>query len=96
LAIVKVDNKGRILLSKELRKAGGVEKNDRLIAKPLSKGKILLERSPKRQKAMNDPLEWLLNHPAEISSKNLRDKVKKIHDSRKLLESLKDELWMGG
>ena len=95
LTIVKVDNKGRILLSKELRKAGGVEKNDRLVAKPLGKGKILLERSPRRQKATNDPLDWLLDNPAEISSRDLKDKVKKIHDTRKLLESLKDELWMG-
>ncbi len=31
------------MLSKELREAGGVEKNDFLIAKLLSKGKILLE-----------------------------------------------------
>ena len=68
---------------------------DRLIAKPLSKGKILLERAPRHQKATHDPLDWLLDHPAKIGSRDLQDKVKKIHDSRKLLESLKDELWTG-
>jgi bifunctional DNA-binding transcriptional regulator/antitoxin component of YhaV-PrlF toxin-antitoxin module len=94
VTVLKIDSKGRVLLSKELRKAGGVEKNDRLVAKPIGKGKILLERSPRHQKASNDPLDWLLSHPAKISSVVVKDKLKKIHDSRRLLESMKRELWV--
>lgn len=58
MAIVKVDDKGRIQLSKELRRTSSVQKNDRLIAKSVSKGKILLEKTTAEAK-LNDPLDWL-------------------------------------
>ena len=93
--MVKVDNKGRVLLSKELRRASGVEKNDHLIAKPLSGGKILLEKSSRQPSTENDPLDWLLKNPAEINSKDLKDKIKKARNTRGLIESLKEELWTG-
>jgi bifunctional DNA-binding transcriptional regulator/antitoxin component of YhaV-PrlF toxin-antitoxin module len=51
LALVKVDEKGRVLLSKELRRESGVQKNDRLIAKPLSRGMILLEKPEQQSEA---------------------------------------------
>lgn len=95
MSMVKVDNKGRVLLSKELRRASGVEKNDHLLAKSLSKGKILLEKPLRQPSTKNDGLEWLLKHPAEINSKDLKDKIRKIRNTRRLIESLKEELWTG-
>ncbi|MHB8565740.1 MAG: AbrB/MazE/SpoVT family DNA-binding domain-containing protein [Nitrososphaerales archaeon] len=96
MAVVKVDDKGRILLSKELRKAAGVETDDHLIAKPLSEGKILLEKTTQQKYAKLDPLDWLLSHPAKIRSANIKKEVKKKRDTRKLLEEWKQQFWMGG
>jgi bifunctional DNA-binding transcriptional regulator/antitoxin component of YhaV-PrlF toxin-antitoxin module len=94
LAVVKVDEKGRVLLSKELRRESGVEKNDRLIAKSLSKGKILLEK-PLRQPKANDPLDWLLTHPGKIQSAITREQVRRSGSTKELIEKWKEQLWMG-
>jgi bifunctional DNA-binding transcriptional regulator/antitoxin component of YhaV-PrlF toxin-antitoxin module len=96
LAVVKVDEKGRVLLSKELRHESGVQKNDHLIAKPLSKGKILLEK-PARQPKRNeeDPLNWLLNHSGKIKSAEVKKEVNKSRSTRELIEKWKEQLWMG-
>lgn len=94
MAVVKVDEKGRILLSKEIRKKTGVERNDRLIARPLSKGKILLEKTlPKSDK--DDPLDWLLRHPGKIKSTRVAKQVREASSTSELIEKWKDELWMG-
>jgi bifunctional DNA-binding transcriptional regulator/antitoxin component of YhaV-PrlF toxin-antitoxin module len=90
LPIVVVDDKGRILLSRELREESGVEKNDHLIAKSLSKGRILLEKPARQPRSRRDPLDWLLSHPAKIRSSNLRNEVKKKGSTRELLEDWKE------
>jgi len=95
LAVVKLDEKGRILLSKELRKAVGVEQEDHLIAKPLGSGKILLEKTTRRSYPKKDPLDWLLNHPARIRSKRIKAEIRKKNSSRELLEEWKQHLWLG-
>jgi hypothetical protein len=43
----------------------------------------------------SDPIEWLLKHPAEIKSKDLNDRIKKIRNSHGLIKSMKEELWTG-
>lgn len=94
MAVLKVDDKGRILLSKELRKESGVEKNDRLLAKSLSKGKILLEK-PSRQPEAKDPLDRLFSHPGKIRSASVIKEVKKARSTRELIERWKKQLWLG-
>lgn len=95
MALVKVDEKGRVLLSKELRRESGVQKNDRLIAKPLSKGKILLEKAEPQPEANEDPLDWLLTHPGKIRSGVIKREIKKAQSTRELIEKWKEQLWMG-
>jgi bifunctional DNA-binding transcriptional regulator/antitoxin component of YhaV-PrlF toxin-antitoxin module len=95
LAVVKVDEKGRVLLSKELRRESGVQKNDHLMAKSLSKGKILLEKPTPQPKANDDPLDWLLTHPGKIRSASVKRAIKKAHSTRDLIEKWKEQLWMG-
>lgn len=95
MSVVKVDDKGRVLLSKEVRKASGIEKNDRLIAKLSGKGKILLEKPSRQHHSKDDPLDWLLSHPAKIHSTKLKDEVKRGRSTLDLLENWKEELWTG-
>jgi bifunctional DNA-binding transcriptional regulator/antitoxin component of YhaV-PrlF toxin-antitoxin module len=94
LVVVKVDDKGRILLSKELRKAAGVKKEDHLVAKPIGSGKIVLEKTTDRAYQKQDPLDWLLSHPAKIRSKRVKIELKKRRTTRELLEEWKGQLWM--
>ncbi len=95
MAVVRVDEKGRIQLSKQLRKETGVERNDHLIVKSLSRGKILLEKPEKDFKSGNDQLEWLFTHPASIQSSKLKAEIKKMRSTKDLIENWKEQLWMG-
>jgi bifunctional DNA-binding transcriptional regulator/antitoxin component of YhaV-PrlF toxin-antitoxin module len=95
MAVVKLDEKGRVQLSKELRKAAGVQPEDHLIAKPLGSGKILLEKATRQAYPKKDPLDWLLNHPAKIRSKRIRAEIEKKNASRELLDEWKKQLWLG-
>ena len=92
---MKLDEKGRVHLSKDLRKAAGVQPEDHLIAKSLGSGKILLEKATRRSYPKKDPLDWLLNHPARIRSKRIRAQIKKRNSSRELLEEWKKQFWLG-
>lgn len=93
--VVKVHGKGRVLLSKELRRESGVQKNDHLIAKPLSKGKIFLEKQARQPKTNEDPLDWLLAHPGKIKSTTVKKEIKRSHSTRQLIEKWKEQLRSG-
>jgi len=95
LAVVKLDKKGRVFLSKDIRKAAGVQPEDHLIAKSLGSGKILLEKTNRRSHLKKDPLDWLLSHPARIRSKRIRAEIEKKNSTRELLEEWKEQLWLG-
>jgi bifunctional DNA-binding transcriptional regulator/antitoxin component of YhaV-PrlF toxin-antitoxin module len=95
LAIVKVDEKGRIQLSKELRKAAGVEIEDHLLIKPLGPGKMLLEKTTSKRYPKKDSMDWLLTHPARIRSKEMKTKISKRNATRELIEEWKQRLWTG-
>lgn len=96
MAVVRVDEKGRIHLSKELRKAAGVDAEDHLIIKPLSSGKMLLEKTTRQTSPNKDSLDWLLSHPAKIRSTHIKMEIRKRNSTRELLEEWKDQSWIGG
>ena len=96
MGVVRVDEKGRIHLSKELRKATGVEVEDHLIIKPLSSGRILLEKSTGKAYPKKDTLDWLLSHPAGIRSMRIKTELKKKNSTRELLEEWKEQFWING
>lgn len=92
MPVIKVDEKWRIHLTKDLRKAMGLAKRQSMIAK-LVGNKIILEKihSPQTE---NDPFLWDIEHPAKIKNKKIKKLLKKL-GSRKFLEMLEEEQWSG-
>lgn len=79
--IVTVDKKGRIMISKSLRKRLKIKPGNRLILD--YSGKFIAIRTPKKVKH-NDALLWDLSHPIHVDKKRLE---------RIDLEKLEEEVW---
>lgn len=95
MPVVKLDRRSRILLTKDLRQALGLQTGDKLVAKPVNGNKIILEKSAGSSgQGKEDALDWLLRHPAQIKSEKLQRLLKK-EGLKQVLESWKDQLWSG-
>lgn len=86
--IVEVDNRGRILIPKEIRRAGSIKPNQQFIIKIVNNNDLLLDKIEKSEKKnfRRDPFMESIENPAHVSP----NKLKKID-----LEKLEDEMWSG-
>lgn len=90
--LVKIDNKWRIQLTKETRKILDLKRNDHLLVRPESKGKVVLERV-REDVAKDDPIFKFLNNPVKIRSQKIKAEIKRL-GWKKFMEKL-DEEWYG-
>ena len=94
MPVVKTDEKGRVQLTKEIRKTLNIKPGDRLVVKFADEDKMILEKIQTEKIMEKDPFLWSLEHPAKIKNKKIKKLIKK-HGFKKLLEIWKEEQWSG-
>jgi len=84
MEIVRMDEKGRIQLTKKLREELELKPMEALEASVKDTTITIRPFKVRKISRRQDPLDWLLSHPAHVDKK----KLKKIN-----LEKLEDEAW---
>ncbi|MBD3155166.1 MAG: hypothetical protein GF368_00740 [Candidatus Aenigmarchaeota archaeon] len=84
--IVEIDERGRILIPKEIRKGGSIKPRQQFIIKIVNDNDLFLDKieNPEKATTKNDPFIQSIKNPAHVSP----NKLKKIN-----LEKLEDEMW---
>jgi len=86
--IVEMDERGRILIPKEIRVGGSIKPNQQFIIKLVNDNDLLLDKieKPEKKRLERDSFIESIKNPANVPP----SKLKKID-----LEKIEDELWSG-
>ena len=86
--IVEIDERGRILIPREIRRGGSIKPHQQFVIKLVNDNDLFLDKieKPEKRGIERDPFIESIKNPAHASP----SKLKKID-----LEKLEDELWSG-
>lgn len=81
---VQIDSKGRVLIPKELREDLELEEDESVNIFVKDKNHLVLEKLKTKKQAKEDPLDWLLKHPAHVDPKLV---------TKEALEKIRENMW---
>lgn len=86
MPIVEIDERGRMLIPKQIRRIAGIRSREKFFLRLESKNRLVLEKIDEESSVERDPLMELMDNPLHVSP----EKIKKID-----LERVEEELWLG-
>ena len=86
MPIVEMDERGRMLIPKEIRRIAEIKSREKFFLRLENKKKLILEKIEEKSSTRKDPLIELIDNPLHVSP----EKIKKID-----LEKVEEELWLG-